>query len=223
MVGKRKMKRKGRSSLKRKTFKRRVTKPVKAYVRRAVQSQEEKKFAGFNAAASPVIATPIFYLNNGLARGVERFARTGNIVRMKKLEAYLNLFTSNIAIPQNIRVMLIMDRSALGVAPTAAQLFVTPAYSFNSPLEPTNVPSRFRILYDRKFALNIGGGSTNIPMVKQIRIRKSWKAGQKVIYNDGALADITSIQKYSLYWVFCNANAAAANIDLTSELYFTDS
>lgn len=215
-------KRKSVRSFKGKSFKRRVTKPVKAYVRRAIKGSIEKKFAGYTAVMSPVLATPVIYLQNGISVGDERFHRTGNVVRMTKLDAYFNLYTTVASVAQHVRIMLVMDRMAQGVAMTAAQLFNLPAVAFNSPLNPNQVPSRFRIMYDRKFALNIGGGSTDVPHVKQIRVRKSWKVGQKVQYNDIVGAGINAINKFALYWVVCNVNATAATVDFQSQLFFTD-
>lgn len=207
----------------RKSFKRRkVTKPVKAYVKRAIVSQEEKKFASYSAVMSPVLATPILYLQNGLSTGPERFNRVGNSVRMRTLQAYFNLYTATANVAQHIRILLVMDRMSMGVAPTAAQVFSNPLTSFNSPLNPNLVPSRFRIMYDRKFALNIGGGATDVPQVKQVRIKKTWKNGQKIVYNDLTVGNITAINKFALYWIVCNVNAVAANLDFTSTLYFTD-
>jgi len=95
--------------------------------------------------------------------------------------------------------MVVVDRMCNGVALLASELFIDPAPGnwHYSSYNLNNVPTRYRILYDKAVVLRQAAGA-NIPVGIYRRFLIRFK-GLRIQYNDGNAGTVADIQKNAVY------------------------
>jgi len=206
MTRKRTFKRKFRKG----TRKRAMTFPKR--VKRIVLGMEEKKF--FTNTGGQVGLGTDYTLSNvvgfsQLAQGVTRDRRIGSKIVAQSL--YLKIVYNAgsvggagiVGVPCRIRFLLILDKQYNGAAsPTAiADLFTdltSPAFFYYQHLNPSTVPARYRVMWDRMVDVDIQGGVTDQSVRRHLF--KRIKLGYTTTYRDQAISgNVTDIEKNALF------------------------
>lgn len=140
--------------------------------------------AGYASAQNPTIR----YINH-VAIGTGINQRVGQKIRLKKLTIRGSMANGSATGPSQARLVLFWDSQNNGTLPVNADLMqdTTAATNFNSPYLITN-RKRFHVVYDKQFAFNNHGGSTDQAEVKKFKITKNFKKGHLIQYNTGTAA-----------------------------------
>ncbi len=138
-------------------------------------------------------------LLNGCSRGDDVSYRDGRQITCDSVELSLSIAPASAGTPQVLRVALVFDRQAQGVAPTFAQLYN--GASVTAPPNRDNT-QRFVFLYDKMFSLG------PVAVEKAIVVKKTIRVGLETQYNVGDTASITDIVAGSLYLVVVGSNTS---------------
>lgn len=135
-----------------------------------------------------------------MQRGTQDGTRIGNEIMIKKWRVNLTLQSGAVGVIQAARVVIFIDKAPNGILPLAAEVFYgtatagcSPNYTYNF----NNVPSRFRILYDKTFRLEPKYAATIT--TRSIRFHKKFKKPVKVQFNDANSGDYSDILKNNLH------------------------
>jgi hypothetical protein len=158
-------------------------------------------------------STPTFVLLNGMAIGDTSITRTGQSIKMDRLDLRFYM-TGNITAVQTVsRIIVVLDKQCNGAIFSATSLL-----NAATAVSPYTVggQNRFVILYDQTYALSTAGP---LNMVQCLTL----PANQHVEYNTGTAGDITDINTNSLYLLFLSDQATNVPI-LTAylRLWFID-
>jgi len=184
--------------------KRKVPKAVKAYVKKTVTDKFVTKqicSVAIGGAASNVglvenASYPVSISNNP---NVNREARTSNKILMTDYTCRIDYYNISTDAPTILRHIMVYDKGCEGVS---AATFLTQmtssinnlfedtlAVPANAPLWPFNMDHlgkgsdhRFELLHDKTMAINPFSGSQ--PIHKSEIVRKKWKNGKKVVFDD---------------------------------------
>jgi len=194
-------------------------------VRRMISRTEESKWRqGFTGPSTTTLfafGTPFVVGLTNTVKGTSRDNRAGNQIRLSRLEVNLRYFlqapVAGFVSSSICRVLIFYDKANNGVnlstltaANLIALLFADSATgnAYMSPLNPNFVPSRFKILMDRRFTMRVDGGATDAPDVRVLR--KFMRLNSTVQFNDGNANDPTDIQKNAIYALFVTSSGASA-------------
>lgn len=228
---------------KRKTFKKGPTvKSVNRKVKK-IQDMIELKYFDTDISFATVDDNDGYgtYLN-GIAQNVGVSARIGNEITTTSLQIRGQIRTTNTSpLPQSVRVLILWDKAANGypLGPPALIGLSGGDTILNTTIitDPTLAPytyetqDRFRILYDKRFSLNLlvaetytaAGVLTYAPV--QIQFKKKIKLNRRVKY-DGTTGGSFDLVTNALWLYFISNNPAFANDGPTCtagvRLYYKD-
>lgn len=200
-------------------------------VRRMISSSEETKWSTFSATPAPVAGTPVDYVLNNLAKGDDRNTRTGNRIRMVSLQIRAIIQPAPVHVEGCcVRLIVFLDKQCNGAAPTFANLFSDPtaALQYLSPFNPNTVPSRFKILKDKRWVLNALTATATTPATGVVSTMSTAQAYTNIIiklkkrftqYGDGNAGTVADIIKPSLYMLWMT-DAVATAPGISQEVVF---
>lgn len=194
-------------------------KNVQKHVKKIIRMEELKHvdtiISSIAAASDPGVAQTI--LLNGLSQGNSNLTRVGDEVMYTSIQVkgFVNSDTDMITLGAVVRMIVFWDKSPNGVAPTAANLLdnsVITTY-VNAPYN-SDYYKRFKILYDRRLALNpqvLLTAATTEPLSVPFDFRKGFNRQSNYgLGNAGTIADITRGACYIL--LLSNYAAASASV-----------
>lgn len=213
-----------------------VSKPVKEYVKKAILREQEIKYIyKFNTGGTagplrpdtaPLDATRIGVLNE-MQQGTSGLTRIGDRIRVRRIQIWFKM--DAVMDAANIRMMLIRDRKPNGALPTSALIFenstladVNPVYAMYNE---DQIPSRFTILKDKVYTVNVYGGATDRIEKKIYHWDIRLKHPKPTIYsgNAGTIADILE-NSYLLAWMSDWPAAAGSrpNLFINYKMHYED-
>lgn len=162
----------------------------------------EKKLVGAAASAeilSPALAAATMKYVNGASQGSDINNRIGRKFRWVSFSAKstYTIDSGTDVDPSVVRVMLLLDRQCNGGTPAFSDIFTTTtaAQIVNSPINQDKL-SRFRVLYDRRFPMNLFSVSANRMVTR--KIYKRLKIDQ---WHSGTGATVADCTTNSLWWI----------------------
>lgn len=172
----------------------------------------EFHYTDLNATISATTTYSIILLN-GLSLGDTATTRTGQSIKMDRLDLRFYIQADPTSILNLTRVIVVYDRSSNGVAMTSANLLVNTnpnsPYTFSSQ-------SRFIPLYDECFAMSYNGQGV---ITKSLTLT----ANQHVTYNVGNTGGIADIESGSVYMLVGSKDLAnPPSFTYFSRLWFVD-
>lgn len=188
--------------------------------------------------ATPATSTAFVQCLNLIGQGTDYYQRVGNTIRISQLNIR-GLFTSVATTPAygvNIRVVIFIDReSCSGSNPAYTDLFT--GSSLIAPYNLLTAASRFKILYDKLFTLDLStrtsvhfryfkkftfGGKKMGPRRRRLVYRPS-RIGGHLIRFDGALNTLGATDTGNVY-IMWQADQATTynNVDCISRLRYYD-
>jgi len=197
---------------------------VRTEVKRMIERRAEHKCVTFQSPLVTDYATPTTLGLANLTIGALRNQRLGSHVIWKYLRLNFVAATGSvggagvIGIPSRLRCMVVYDKSTaggaaiLGAAPTIANVVIDPVASRNyySMLNPSAVPARFDVLYDKILALNVGGGATDQALSKVWSVDLKFEL--KTTYTDGSnTGTVADIQRGAI-WLFVTSDQTGLQV-----------
>jgi hypothetical protein len=152
-------------------------------------------------------------LLNGLNLGDSSTTRTGQSIKMDRLDLRFYITANATTVLNLVRVIVVVDRQPNAAAMTAADLLVN-----TNPNSPYTFGSqnRFICLYDENFALSYGGNGI---MTKSLTLT----ANQHVTFKTTDAGDITDIVTNSLYMLVASKDLAdPPSYTYYARLWFVD-
>jgi len=202
-----------------------VSKAVKAYVKKQLDVQVEDKVyitrqvnpAG--AGGNVQWTTGSFQTLSNIAQGDVQGSRNGSRVTAKKLR--IDYSAQAGTTDSVIRMIVFQDKAMDAVQPIANQIFGTgDSGTISRPLaqfDPDRVPGRFHILADRCFKLSLAGDTNH---TGRMVIRKKLI---KNLYFDDATTTLGSNCIYCLLLSDqATGGATVPGVNVTSSLFFED-
>jgi len=157
-------------------------------------------------------------LLNGIARGDEINERVGREVTLRSIQFnFTPHVTVGTGVDQQQRVLLVYDRQTNATALTAAQVLLTV-----DTVAPRNLENRkrFKILFDRTYALNASGEPG-----AQVTRRFYRKLRHPVSFNAGDAGTVADIVTGSLYIIVIGTNVpgvGAGAVFYAARIRYTD-
>lgn len=168
------------------------------------------------------VISPVAGATGALQQGPQRNQRIGDKIYIHHIDIVLSIETTLNAAACNdssVRIVLLQDKEAQGVILSLTELFTDPGAETTaiSSFSIYNVPSRYRIMYDKLLRWDSGssGPSSAANNLHTVRIRKSFKNPLVCdFYNNTTSAGIAAIDRgaISLYVVNNSPNANACNV-----------
>ncbi len=150
--------------------------------KQAVTIGAEKKFHDASASDDATTTTTIVNLNN-MAAGDTALLRDGNKIICKSVQIRMSLRAESSTVSNIVRVLVIYDKNANGVAPTAAQVFQgTPSVT---AMKNISNASRFVTLMDKIIPIHSRGSFDMEYLNEFIRIPTNLQLSQ---FSDGSAA-----------------------------------
>lgn len=212
-----------------------VPKKIREYVRKTIVKESELKYIfNFNpgGTAAPLRpdtsypAAPGEVLNR-MQQGSAGTQRIGDRIKVRRIQIWFKI--DAVTDPALVRLMLVRDLKPNGAHPTSALLFESSNLADTNPvyavLNEDQTPSRFHVLRDQVYKVNVFGGATD----RAEKIVGYWdvriKNPKPTIYsgNAGTIADILE-NAYHLIW-FSDWVAGAGsrpNLFYNARLHFED-
>lgn len=216
---------------KKRTFRRKRKQPVVkrlAQDMRILKSTEETKQAVVPVSPAAALACAqngTFLLVTNIPQGNTKVTRVGNKCSIIGMNIKGSVANGSITGPAMARLIILVDRQSNGVIPTNAQLMAdtTAATNWNSPINIDN-RRRFRILVDKTWACNDGGGATNQAILQNFRFRKVFK--KPIIMQFSASTSPSAITDFVanpfIAVAYTDAAAGAPFFAMTVELLYKD-
>lgn len=173
----------------------------------------EKKYLDTIVAITPSTTTNISVMN-AMAQGTSAITRQGQSVKNMSMWIQFNAMINAAATQTFLRMVVVCDSQCNAAAPTAASLFVTPG----DVLTPLVIGSakRYRILADKRIALNINGHQNQIGKIfRKLYFHTEYNTG-----NAGTVSDIVTNSISVLSWSSEALNTP--NLNYTFRLRFVD-
>lgn len=191
---------------------RKVSQPVKTFVKNAIKRYSETKRIDSTYAIAITNASTLTLLN-GIAQGDEYNQRNGRKIQMSSIE-WRGFVSNPRATPHEVRLMLVYDKATNGAVFADTDL-LDAGNLYNCFYNKDN-QGRFKILADKRMILQIASDS----QAKPFSIRK--KVNLPVMY-DGTTNAIADITQGSLY-MLCVSSDAAGGLAITSDwrISYTD-
>ena len=157
-----------------------------------------------DTTGNPVIdTTGAVTLLNGIARGDEINERNGREVLMKSIQLNMSpMVTSGTGVDQVGRALVVYDRQTNAAAPAITDILVANNYLDNRNLDNRK---RFKILMDRRWALNATGEPGAIVVDTFYR-----RLRHPVTFNSGDAGTVADITTGSLYLITIGTKVAGA-------------
>jgi len=189
-----------KSKLKKFKKPKKVSDPVKSYVKKRITASQEKKYFTQDApAVSPIPYTGTFQmlsydlLGTGMRQGAASNQRTGDTVNIKKLDVRLVLSTPS-TYNSYARVLIVQYKNQKGLTLQLSDLMFNSAGAGpDRPLFPKHVlAERVKILYDKTHMVSATGNITADEHFKCVKIVKNLNIKQKFVRNSnlGTVADV---------------------------------
>jgi hypothetical protein len=191
-----------------------VNKAVKKELKKELDKQIEDKQAGAVISATNADNIAQFTLINNIDQGTAQGQRVGTRIRLKSCNIMTAFSVNGTAAtlgPGAVRELLILDHQPNGAAPNVTQLFLntTAGLEYLSPMNE-NGKARYKVLMDKRFTVEIAGGSVNIPQL--IQRKHHVKLSKALSIYNGTGTAIANINTNSLWYVvITNISSAATN------------
>lgn len=169
----------------------------------------------YNDVNATISATTTYslILLNGLALGDTSTTRTGQSIKMDRLDLRFYIMADVTSILNLVRVIVVYDRQANAASMTSADLLVN-----TNPNSPYTFGSqnRFIPLYDENFALSFNGNGI-------VTTSLTLNANQHVTFNTGNAGTVADIITGSLYLLVASKDLAnPPSFTYFSRLWFVD-
>jgi len=159
----------------------------------------EKKYLDLTANAQAMASTASLVLLNGMVIGNSGSTREGQSINLLYSWLQFDIICNTTSVGSVVRMMLVYDKQPNGAAFTAANLLVTNT-NLNSPFV-IGYGHRFRVLWDRRYALSAVGG--NYQIIKRV-FKKMFL---KTTFNTGDAGTVADIATGSLYLFYISDEA----------------
>lgn len=167
-------------------------------------------------------------LLNGLTTGTSAVQRIGRKIVIRSIEVHGQFRAAPAAVvPVGIKLMIILDKQANGVAPTLDMILERSGDSY-SPVSPRNLANRDRFQCLKQYTTTLGAsyGGAGIGQDYSRRFDIYLRTNIPVIYNDGTTATVADISSNALYLVACSGiatgNASVPQIIFYARIRFSD-
>lgn len=173
----------------------------------------EVHYLDTSATGTNITNGTVFALLNGMATGDTSTTRTGQSIKMDRLDLRFSLNGNVTAVQMLVRVFVVLDKQSNG-----AIFADTDVLQATNVIAPYNVgnQNRFVIVYDDTFALSTGGP---LNIVQTVRL----PTNQHVDYTTAGGATIANILTNSLYLLFLGDQAVNfPTINYYARLWFID-
>ncbi|UOF78323.1 capsid protein [Circoviridae sp.] len=199
--------RRGKRSARRGAFKKKrpLTRIPRGFRSQLVARNAELKYLDTVPGAVTLNLTGTAVLLNGLAEGSGPSNRVGRRVNMKSLLMRLWIDGTGLTSAQAAvaRVVLVLDRQAnSATALTFSDLLVTPATYGALAVNNLDNRERFRVLFDRSYALSLNAGRSTVAINKFLRFNPLIP-----VQYDAATANAADISSGQLWLAFIGTSA----------------
>lgn len=206
-----------------------VSKAVKTYVKKTLKSEIEIKQIQLAFPASAGLAanqaTGATYFTPAIAQGVNINQRIGNKVRICKIDVKGYLVNGTATADRNARIIIWRDLRPDGAVTTPTSVLVDAgsATSVNSGYNVDFV-DRVKILYDKSFMLNNGGGATDqAGAVKWSFMKKYSVTSGPILQYSGTTGGITECESGQLFiMVVTSATTSQPFVYMTCNINYLD-
>lgn len=212
---------------------RRVTRPPaapRASVQQIIRAAHElKNFDLFVTGSLSNTTTPVQALLNQVDQGTGGSNRTGRQYMIEKLSLRFDFASSGVLFGDVVRVVVVVDKESRGGTAVTADLLALNGALLTQSVSQfnfDNVPSRFKVLFDRRFPVNPCASpttTTTVPWFVPVDIELAPK--QRVhCYNTtgGAQADIDSGAVYVFVYSATSTVGNPSTYTLHSRCSFRD-
>ncbi len=206
--------------------------PSRGSVQRIIRaSHEPKNYDVYvNGPALSSSTAPFTFLVNDVDQGTGGTNRTGRQYVVEKIDLRILFRTDGTGlVGDSVRIIVFVDKECRGAAAGSADLLVLNGSNLVQTISNfnfDNVPTRFKILHDETYALNVGASpttTTTVPVNRPVHI--VLKPKQRVhCYNTtgGGIADIDSGSIIVFAYSATATVSHATDIDLHSRIVFRD-
>lgn len=195
-----------------------VSNNVKKYVKGCMDRVLERKFYSQSCNAINVPAAGVLVTGGleNIVQGDSDTTREGNIIHVRDIKVNLTVFDNGIA-DGLIRTILVWDKQCNGAAPAITDILTSTNYysHYNHSQVVGYGGSRFSVLYDRLFVLQVGANVAAALPIKAINEKTMGKKAQRTITYKGNAGTIADIATNSLYWLYIGSTATQ---DVTCQL-----
>jgi hypothetical protein len=189
-----------------------------------VRATHEPKNLDVSYALANMNATYQSLLLNPINQGTGGSNRTGRQISADHLRIHAFLYLPTVAVSgDQVRFMVVWDKEARGAAPVQADVLANVANqvtSLNSAYQFDNVPTRFTVLFDRKF--NVIPRFSGQIFAEHFEVEVPLKGRRAHFYNTtgSGVADIDSGSIYAFWMGY--AAADFCQLSFESRLVFRD-
>ncbi len=172
----------------------------------------EIHFTDAVASAQTMSSTPSLVLLNGISVGDTSNTRTGQSIKLDRLDLRFGISPNSTSILNFCRVLVVADKQTNAAAMTAADLLVS-----STPFSPYSFGSqnRFICLFDETYAINY----PNLNLTKSVTLPTQFH----VTYNSGNAGTVADIVTNSIYLMYLSDVATnQPTISYYSRLWFID-
>lgn len=183
-------------------------------LRRAIKKvsgkQELKWVDAYSSNVAATTAASTVTTVNGIAQGTTTSTRVGNQVTMTSVQAKFTVHIPNSGANGNLasqycRLLVVCDNESVGAA---GNLILDSITVSDLTLAPYNLNfvgknNRFKILFDRRFQVNVcGTGSTSATQVYEVKVLQFKKAFKRIVQFIGTTSAAGDIGKNSIGFLF---------------------
>jgi len=152
--------------------------PQKGVVQRIIRaSHEPKNFDVFVGVSLSATTTPVEFLLNNVDQGTGGTQRTGRQYVVEKISLRFLFSTDGTGlVGDTVRLLVFVDKESRGTTPGISDVFTlngSNAVQTISQFNFDNVPTRFKILVDRRVELNPAASpttTTTVPLLRAVDI-----------------------------------------------------
>lgn len=187
---------------------------AKVEAKRCMQRLAEKKHLTTNTNAIPPTAGALGSAVV-LSQGSSATTRTGNQIHLSLLSVEGLLSLPAATASDEIRLIVFVDTEANGAAPAVTDILE--GALLGNPYNRDKVPSRFRILTDKRIAVNQQAATVATRIVPVHFTKKL----DTVVYYQSNAGTISDVLKNNLGWLLISAGATAT-ANLNFQICYTD-
>lgn len=167
---------------------------------------------GAALASQQASAATVNYVTPAIAQGSGQGQRVGNRIMLHDIELR-GYVKAGAAAEQDCRMILFRDMQCNGAVPVAAEVLSEIAASTGCNADYNqDYRHRFKILYDKRFALHVVGGATDVAQQVMFQWKKRYPIdkGAALLYNSSAATGaIGTTQGGQLFALFLTSLGAA--------------